>query len=142
MPNSLLEGGGGQGGSGEMTVRAPRTSELHVLPFTEHRYRWSSLIRVERILPEGGVCSGLTTQHPAARLVSSTPLASVKAAGSLLKLLSGQHGLSPGHAKQTDENAHTLGPRHPGQAGYLPLAAGSRGAGCSSHQPRLQYLKT
>lgn len=90
----------GVGEGREMTVRAPQASELHVLPLTECRYRWSSLIRVGRILPEGGVCSRLTTRHPPARLVSLTPPASVKAAGSLLKMLSGQHGPSPGHSRQ------------------------------------------
>ena len=56
VPNSLLEGGG-VGEGGETTVRAPRTPELHV-------HRWSSLTQVDRVLPEAGACSGLTTQHP------------------------------------------------------------------------------
>lgn len=77
-----------------------------------------------------------------ARLASLTLPASVKAAGSLLNILRGQYSLSPGHSKQTDEDAHTLRPRRSGQAGYRPSAAASSGAGCGSRQPRLQYLKT
>lgn len=55
---------GGSGRGGEMTVRAPRTPELHMAPLTGRGHGWSSLTRVDRVLPEGGVCSGLTTQHP------------------------------------------------------------------------------
>ncbi|CAN0039695.1 unnamed protein product [Rangifer tarandus platyrhynchus] len=108
---------------------------LSLLPSTGPRLRLPSLA------PRRGL---QRTDHAtsSARLASLTLPASVKAAGSLLNMLSGQYSLSPGHSKQTDENAHALGPRRSGQAGYRPSAAGSSGAGCVSRQPRLQYLKT